>query len=369
MSFHSIMKFQEDSYRPDGGQKTSIYVDHTHLGRHVTGLERITEELFSADSLAPLELTPLTASGTADLVLRQNLTLPMKMVRDKKALMLCPGFPPSFALSLFGARVIPYIHDLFLMTRKKDLNRRARLYMAPPFRRAVRTLPRFLVNSQYTRDELRRFCRPDAKIMLYRPSVRNIFGLDDSTRSQPREEKGPLRLIALGTVEPRKNLAAAAAILEALRVGGHEGATLDIVGRFGWGDDVERLQKTAGVTLHGYLPIEETRELMARADLFINTSRDEGLGLPLLEAQYAGLPIIAPDARVFREVLGAGGVLINPHDPREAAAHIGAVVAKEGWRNRFALEAAENLQRWNRAADEDRENLIGELSRLAARRL
>ena len=33
----------------------TIYVDHTHLGRHVTGLERITLELFSPAGLAPLD--------------------------------------------------------------------------------------------------------------------------------------------------------------------------------------------------------------------------------------------------------------------------------------------------------------------------
>jgi hypothetical protein len=34
----------------------AIYVDHTHLGRHVTGLERITLELFSPAALAPLDI-------------------------------------------------------------------------------------------------------------------------------------------------------------------------------------------------------------------------------------------------------------------------------------------------------------------------
>ena len=43
----------------------TIYVDHTHLGRHVTGLERITLELFSPAALAPLDVVPVTAHGTS----------------------------------------------------------------------------------------------------------------------------------------------------------------------------------------------------------------------------------------------------------------------------------------------------------------
>ncbi len=345
--------------------QSRLYVDHTHLGRHVTGLERITQELFASHSLAPFELLPVRSSGTMDLIFRQNIVLPAKLAKDPKAMMLCPGFPPSFALARFGHRVLPYIHDLFLMTRGTDLNRRARLYMAPPFKYAVKRLPRFLVNSQYTRDELRRYCRSDAQILLYRPGVRNIFGLDDTARNfEPERSDEPLRLIALGTVEPRKNLMAAANILSALQAGGHEGATLDIVGRFGWGRDVELLQETKGVTLHGYLPIEETRDLMARADLFINTSHDEGLGLPLLEAQYAGLPIIAPDQKVFREVLRQGGLFIDPAKPAQAAKKINGLLATSGWRTRYKQLAHENLVGWNEAAAGDRLDLVEMLGQL-----
>jgi glycosyltransferase involved in cell wall biosynthesis len=331
-------------------------------------LERITLELFAKDSLAPLELTPVTASGTPDLIFTQNVVLPMKLLRDSASLILCPGFPPSLTLSRFGGRVIPYIHDLFLITRTEDLNPRARLYMAPSFRHAVATLPLFFVNSQYTADSLRAYCRPDAEIMLYRPGVRNVFKLNDSNRlaARPEEEgEGPLRLIALGTIEPRKNLLAAADIVTALRANGHKDAQLDIVGRFGWGEDVERLQATPGVTLHGYQSVERIRDLMASADLFINTSHDEGLGLPLLEAQYAGLPVIAPDAPVFREVLGASGLLVETERPKEAADRIGRLVAEPGWRDRQAQMAAANLERWNSNVTSDRDRLIERLMEMA----
>ncbi len=344
---------------------STLFVDHTHLGRHVTGLERITQELFAVGSLAPLELRPITSSSTVDLIFRQNIELPAKLARHPNALMLCPGFPPSFALTRFGARVIPYIHDLFLLTRKEDLNRRARLYMAPPFRYAVKNLPCFMVNSQYTRDELRHFCRPDAEILLYRPAVRNIFGLKDHMRDDdPKRVKKSLRLLALGTVEPRKNLGAAVDILQALQAQGHAGATLDIVGRFGWGDEIEKLQNTPGVTLYGYLPIEKTRDLMRRADLFINTSHDEGLGLPLLEAQYGGMPVIAPRQEVFQEVLGESGLLIDPANPRQAAEQISAMISAPDWVRQHRVLSRHNLSCWNADAENDRRDMIVKLRSL-----
>jgi glycosyltransferase involved in cell wall biosynthesis len=333
-----------------------VYVDHTHLGRHVTGIERITQELFCDEALAPVALAPVRSRGLTSMIFAQNITLPLKALRDRGALILCPGFPPSFLLSRFGERVLPYIHDLFLLTRDQDLNRKARLYMVKPFRHAVKTLPRFLVNSEYTRDSLRAFCRPDAKIMLYRPAVRNVFSL--APRAQRTRKADELRLVALGTVEPRKNLLAAAAITGALRQKGFVRARLDILGRFGWGSELEALRALPGVHLHGYQPGEVIRQRVEGADLFINTSHDEGLGLPLLEAQFAGLPVVAPDRAVFREVLGDSGVLIDPDDPGASAEKIKGLVQSGGWRAKSAAAAANNLARWNMAAAADRAAFI-----------
>jgi glycosyltransferase involved in cell wall biosynthesis len=344
-----------------------IYVDNTHLGRHVTGLERITLELFSAAALAPLDIVPVTARGTRQMLTTQTLGLPMRLAASS-SILLCPGFPPSPLLRPFASRVLPYIHDDFLLTRRADLNRRARLYMAAPFRLALRHYPRFLANSSDTRRKLAVHCRSDAEVTLYRPPVRNVFGLNSKARAG-REAPRPLRLVALGTVEPRKNFCAAATVVSALRAQGFSGATLDIVGRKGWGDDWRLLESIPGVTLHGYQPAERVAELLGDADLFVCTSHDEGLGLPLLEAQYAGLPIIAPDAAIFREVLGDSGIYIDPTEPVSAAIRISSSLSAPGWRACYVALAERNLKRWNQLAGGDRDAVIDLIAGLAGRRL
>lgn len=343
-----------------------ILVDHTHLGRTVTGLERITLELFSAEALAPLPIRPIRAHGTLGLILAQQIGIPARLMANPEAVLLTPGFPPSIPTSCFGRRVVPYIHDCFLITRPQDLNRRAALYMVPAFRRAVATLPWFLVNSQTTATELAGFTRPDAEITLYRPHVRDVFGIgaEASARAatQRRVERGGrLDLIALGTVEPRKNLLAAADIVAMLRQNHGWDARLHIVGRIGWGGEADRLRERPGVLLHGYCEPDEVRALLAAAHVFLSTSHDEGLGLPLLEAQYAGLPVVAPDKPVFREVLGASGHFIDPVDPVRAAGHIDTLVAAPGAFVAAAADAMGNVARWNTAAAADRAALIERL--------
>lgn len=342
-----------------------ILIDYTHCGRHVTGLERITQELFSREALAPLAVELMTSASRKQMLARQMFGLPWAAARRRDAIIITPGFPPSPLLTLFGARVLPYIHDLFLITRKQDLNFRAKLYMAPPFRFAVGQLPRFLVNSLHTQDELRRFCREDAEIIPYRPGVRNVFGLSAQARAGRDDDPRTLRLIALGTVEPRKNLLAAAAILTALRARHFPGATLDVVGRIGWGPDAEVLRATPGVTLHGYQSSEAGRALIEGADLYITTAHDEGLGLPLLEVQYAGLPVIAPDKTVFREVLAGTGLLLPDVAPQGQADAIAAMMATQGWRAAHVASAAANLERWNEVAAQDKSAVIALLARLS----
>jgi glycosyltransferase involved in cell wall biosynthesis len=344
----------------------AIYVDHTHLGRHVTGLERITLELFSPAALAPLDIVPVTARGTRQMVTTQTFGLPMRLAASS-SILLCPGFPPSPLLRPFASRVLPYIHDVFLLSRPADLNRRARLYMAAPFRLALQSYPRFLANSSDTRQKLAAHCRPDAAITLYRPPVRNVFGIE--SKGPTERDTRPLRLLALGTVEPRKNFVAAARITAALHAQGFPGATLDIVGRQGWGDDWQTLQSVPGVKLHGYQPGERVRQLFDEADIFICTSHDEGLGLPLLEAQYGGLPIVAPDAAIFHEVLDASGIFVDPADPAAAATKITAMLSDHQWRSRYVGLAAQNLKRWNAQASVDRDAVIDLIAELAGRQM
>lgn len=339
--------------RDGARERPVVYIDFSHLGRNVTGIERVTIELFEKVIFPGCEVRPVRSRGTLGMVFTQHVLLPLKALTDARARFVFPGFPPSPLFAFARERVIHYVHDAFLITRPQDLNARARIYMAWPFKRAVSSLRYFLTNSEKTRAEIGPFVSADAAITLYRPKVHNVFGLDAATRSAARVAGAPIRIVSMGTVEPRKNYAAAVAILSALRAAGAADAELHIAGRAGWGKDAALIGSTPGVTLHGYLETAAVKSLIEGADIYLCTSHDEGLGLPLLEVQFAGLPVVAPDARVFREALGSSGVFIDPAQPHAAARTILDLVAHEPGRADAARRAAQNLARWNAAADED----------------
>ena len=330
-----------------------VYLDLTHVGRHVTGIERIAIELFERVGFDNAVIRPVRANGTLSMIFKQQVWLPLVALLQPGAAFVFPGFPPSPFFALCRNRTVLYVHDLFLMTRWQDLSLKAKLYMALPFRIAVRSLKYFFVNSKKTAGELRAFAKPDAQIGLYRPMVKNVFDLSAGNRARDSAEAGPLRLAALGTVEPRKNYTLAADIRDMIEERLGRKVELHIIGRQGWGGEGARLAARPGVIIHGYLETSEVREILERSDLYLCTSHDEGLGLPLLEAQYAGLGVLAPDKDVFREVLGTSGHYFPAGSAAGACETIKRLLSMPDGLAMAASASLDNVQRWNINAESD----------------
>ncbi|WP_457104800.1 glycosyltransferase [Methylobacterium sp. P5_C11] len=328
-----------------------IYLDQTHLRAHVTGIERITLDLFAPDRLAPHEVRPVTAGSLPGMVAAQHLGLPARALADREALFLFPGFPPGPLCAVAATRCLLYVHDTFLLTRPEDLSLRSRLYMSPSFALALRWCPNLFVNSRTTGAAVRALCATRARVALLRPPVRDAFGLADLPGPAAYIPGEPLRLLAIGTIEPRKNYPAALALTAALIRSGIR-AELHLVGRVGWGHHAFLAAPPPFLHRHGYRTDAELRTLAGSCHLMVSTSKAEGLGLPLLEVQHGGLPVVAPDDPVFREVLGTSGLLIRPEDP-EVAARTVATWVGDGGLTRAAAVSRANVATWNGAAAAD----------------
>ena len=83
-----------------------------------------------------------------------------------------------------------------------------------------------------------------------------------------------------------------------------------MVGGKGWGEQDD----LAGVVAPGFLPVATLRSVVAGAQALALPSRYEGFGLPLLEALACGVPVLASDLPVVREVTGDDAVLLGVDD-------------------------------------------------------
>ena len=132
-----------------------------------------------------------------------------------------------------------------------------------------------------------------------------------------RYDLEPDYVIFVGTIQPRKNipgLVEAVSRAHAQGVGTH----LVIAGASGWQStqSIEAVDQAgpAVVRYIGRVAADDLPLLIAGASAFISVARDEGFGMPALEAMASGVPVIAADDAGLAEVVGDAGLLVNPED-------------------------------------------------------
>src|SRR5262249_59852877 len=114
-----------------------------------SGIERVTQALFSKGALAPLDVSAeRSRQKQLGLMLQQTFALPAKAVARRDSIWIFPGFPPSPAFALLRDRAVLYVHDVFLLTRRRDLNLAAKYWLAPNFQLALKRFKYFMTNSQ-----------------------------------------------------------------------------------------------------------------------------------------------------------------------------------------------------------------------------
>ena len=164
-------------------------------------------------------------------------------------------------------------------------------------------------------------------------------------------------VLALGTVEPRKDLPTLVAAFDAV-AGLHPDVRLVVAGPDGWG--VDRLDAAIRAARHrerivrlGWVGHEQRAGLLAGATVFAYPSLYEGFGFPPLEAMSVGVPVIASRAGALAEVLGDAARLVTPGDVDELAGALDRLLADDDSRAELIERGAVCVAgySWDRCAD------------------
>jgi len=97
---------------------------------------------------------------------------------------------------------------------------------------------------------------------------------------------------------------------------------------------------------------EEKWNLLSKAEIFIYPSFYEGFGMPILEAQSAGTPVITSNISALPEIAGKGAILINPSNFSEIAESMYNIISDKKLKEILIQAGKENVANfsWNECA-------------------
>ena len=261
----------------------------------------------------------------------EQLRLPA-LLRDERANVL---WGPAHAVPIWKTtRQVLTVHDLTWFNYPTLHTRLKGAYFRAMLRIATRRADLIVASSQTTAADLQRI------LQVAPERIRTILLAPDAS-FQPASEVAikhvrvaydlPVRFVlALGVVEPRKNLLTLVRAVEALAVSG-EPVPLVIAGSLDYGWQKEQLLKAvntspADVRLLGRVPEADLAALISAASVLAYVPVAEGFGLPVLESMACGTPVVASTAPAIQEVAGDAALLVDAHDVKGMAEALHRVV-------------------------------------------
>ena len=225
------------------------------------------------------------------------------------------------------------------------------------YRRAMRVAAAMVFNSRYMQDAY----RANAGFAEKRGRVVHQAA-DEATRERAAAgqtlPRRPALILAVSVMAPHKNIEALARAFAEVRAR-HAEARLVLAGS--WPDAayerkiralIEELGLREAVEFAGFVSRAQLDGLYAAARVFCLMSRCESFGIPAIEAQLFGTPVVSSSVCAIPEICGEGGLFRDPDDVAGIAAALRTLIEDEAeWRTRSDL-ARSNAARfvWSRCS-------------------
>jgi glycosyltransferase involved in cell wall biosynthesis len=251
------------------------------------------------------------------------------------------------------------IHDLSFEHLPQTFKRRSRTQLRLTVRHSARRAARILSLSEHTRRDIietyginedhvraiplaapEHFAPVHDRDELQR--VRHNYGIDGDY------------ILAVGSIQPRKNLARLIKAFASLR--GKD--TVDklpklvLAGKCAWlYDETLRALDESGiketVVLTGYVPERDLPALYSGALCFVYPSYFEGFGSPPLDAMKCGAPVIVGNRTSLPEVVGDAALMVDPFDVDAIGATIKRLIRDSELRTQLSMKGQERASLFN----------------------
>lgn len=240
-------------------------------------------------------------------------------------------FVPSHVIPLVHPPSVVTIHDLGYIHAPQAHPSQQRRMLDLTTRWSAKVARHIIVPSGRTRDDLiEHYGVSDDKITVVHHGVHPRFSTERDTRDDSLRERYHLLnpyVLAVGTIQPRKNLPLLARSMQHVE----RGHDLVIAGKRGWmADDVLVELEGAGLgdrlRVLDYVPDDDLPALYREAVAMVQPSHFEGFGMPVLEAMASGTPVITSRGSSLAEISGDAAVFFEQDDAADLAERINAVI-------------------------------------------
>lgn len=346
-----------------------IGVDARSLSREVTGIgyytvniineldkQGIETILFSPSSLSidvsRLKNCRVVCKSYKNLIVRQiwsELYLPLILKKFNLDLFWGPSHRIPLRIPN-GIAAVVTIHDLVWKKSPQTMRKRTLVLESLFMPRSLRKADLIISDTQSTSDDLQEFFIDTAN------KIRQI-SLAPRFSDMPKEQSkveipSESYILFVGTIEPRKNLKRLIAAYSQLQPRIKDTFNFIIVGGNGWGDEnIENLIIDSGlknnIKLTSYVSDSELIELYKGAYCLVMPSLYEGFGLPILEAQKFGVPVITSNISSMPEVVGEGGILVDPYSLESIRSGLERLMSDKKLRKKLAVKAKENVAKYS----------------------
>lgn len=225
-----------------------------------------------------------------------------------------------------------------------------RIYMRKSIRYSVKAAYHVISVSENTKADL---------VSLYQVAPEKITVIHEGF-IENKKEGGARKntILFIGRLEERKNVIRIIEAFEILKKKYALPHTLVLAGKTGYSYEqiASRIRSSefrSDIQELGYITQEEKEQLLREASVFVFPSLYEGFGLPILEAQSFGVPVLTSATSSLPEVAGEGAVFVDPLNTAEIAEKLYLTISlEEANREALVQRGYENLRRfsWERCA-------------------
>ena len=301
-------------------------------------------------------ICPINAMNRAARYSWEQGAMPLQLRKVRPDLVHSLGY--VIPLAAKGPQVVT-VHDVNYLGHKgwrTGIGRTAFRFFAE---RTVKRADRIIAVSRFSRDEIVKHMNVDAE----KVTVVHSAGREASPRKQNGHATSEVvrnisrpYIMAFSALSAHKNIPR---LINAFgRIASIVPHDLVLVGHMPVKSSVRAEMEAAGghdrIHFTGYLPESDVASLLQNASLFAFPSLYEGFGLPLLDAQNAGVPVVASSAGALPEIAGDSAVLFDPHSEEDMANAMKRALLDADLREKLIEKGHENARSfsWDRTARE-----------------